>query len=275
MAINFGLHRETLEDDPSLNSTVSLLNETICVDDEEGGGMVGPFPKWVIGVVFGLLGSILINTGNNIQSLGLMQLEAEAKKARTARKDAGEVEEAEVDVSPHESRTWMIGTFVFVSGSLMNFASYPFAPQSMLASLESVQFVSNLLFGKIMHGAVVTKKMWFGTMTTLIGTITAVSFSSKVALSLRIPDLIVMWYEPMWIMYLICMGGGLVSLSTTYKVYEVKKNAGHPLPATHILMPVMYAVWSALFGTLSVCQAKVLGELLASNGPGPCQVSIQ
>ena len=68
---------------------------------------------------------------------------------------------------------WVFGTFVFVTGSLLNFASYPFAPQSMLASLESVQFVSNLLFGKVMHGATITYSMWFGTFITLTGTLLA------------------------------------------------------------------------------------------------------
>ena len=46
----------------------------------------------------------------------------------------------------------MFGTSVFLSGSLLNFWSYGFAPQSVLAALESVQFVTNILFGKFMLG---------------------------------------------------------------------------------------------------------------------------
>jgi hypothetical protein len=267
--------------------------------EEEGGGEFLGIEKWIIGVIFGLLGSIAINTGNNIQSLGLMRLEKKTREAKKANEkkdvavkesgnrvaasdgndagngadhgDDGEDEDSIEQISPGHSRVWILGTCVFVSGSLMNFASYPFAPQSMLASLESVQFVSNLLFGKIMHGAEVTGKMWAGTVITLVGTITAVSFSSKVPLDVRIDDLILMWLEPLWLAYLIVMGGSLIALSTTYKIYEVRKKKGDPLPGTHIIMPIMYAVWSALFGTLSVCQAKVLGELLASNGQGPCK----
>ena len=58
---------------------------------------------------------------------------------------------------------------MFVSGSLLNFASYAFAPQSMLASLESVQFVTNILFGKFMLKAKVTSKMYIGTGVTVLG----------------------------------------------------------------------------------------------------------
>jgi hypothetical protein len=43
---------------------------------------------------------------------------------------------------------------------------------------------------------------------------------------------------------------------------------GNPLPNSNVIMPIVYSVWSALFGTLSVSQAKVLGELLAINGDG-------
>jgi hypothetical protein len=46
----------------------------------------------------------------------------------------------------------VFGTSVFLSGSLLNFWSYGFAPQSVLAALESIQFVTNILFGKFMLG---------------------------------------------------------------------------------------------------------------------------
>ncbi|GMH51000.1 hypothetical protein TL16_g10034 [Triparma laevis f. inornata] len=277
------------------------LNVTDCsAFEEEGGGMLLGVPKWIIGVVFGLLGSIAINTGNNIQSLGLMRLEEEAQMLKKEREkemargfggggakkghisgspsdhlDDSECSSEEFEpISAGQSKTWVIGTCVFVSGSLLNFASYPFAPQSMLASLESVQFVSNLIFGKVMHGAIITNSMWFGTLITLAGTILAVSFSSKVALQLTMEDLQGLWLEPAWIMYLVAMGGAIVGLHLLYKVYEKKQDEGSPLPNSNIIMPVVYSVWSALFGTLSVSQAKVLGELLAINGDGECKSQV-
>lgn len=44
---------------------------------------------------------------------------------------------------------WYLGAFLLVAGSLVNFASFGFAPQSLLASLGSVQFISNVIFGKV------------------------------------------------------------------------------------------------------------------------------
>lgn len=69
----------------SFNAT---LNVTDCsAFEEEGGGMLLGVSKWIIGVVFGLLGSIAINTGNNIQSLGLMRLEEEAQRLKKEREE--------------------------------------------------------------------------------------------------------------------------------------------------------------------------------------------
>jgi len=76
-----------------------------------------------------------------------------------------------ISSSPHTSTTWLISTCIFVSGSLLNFTSYAFAAQSMLASLESMQFVTNLMFGKFMLGANVTRTMLIGTCLTVIGTL--------------------------------------------------------------------------------------------------------
>ena len=165
--------------------------------------------NWVLGITLGLLGSILINTGNNVQSLGLKQNQDKigtetdtvvvkkrttslpslpkwqnspprpsnkeppkrqslpwlspvpASKTAPSNHDSNDIEEESEFVvvkvarktSPIQSITWVIGTIIFVSGSLLNFASYAFAAQSMLASLESIQFVTNLIFGKFMLGA--------------------------------------------------------------------------------------------------------------------------
>ena len=41
---------------------------------------------------------------------------------------------------------WRAGAIVFVLGNLINFSSFAFAAQSLLAALGSVQFVSNVVF---------------------------------------------------------------------------------------------------------------------------------
>ena len=47
------------------------------------------------------------------------------------------------------SRLWCSGASSLAFGSVLNFVSMGFAPQSLLASLGSVQFVSNVVFGKL------------------------------------------------------------------------------------------------------------------------------
>lgn len=47
---------------------------------------------------------------------------------------------------------WYCGAVMLILGSLVNFVSFGFAPQSLLACLGSVQFVSNVVFGKVSGG---------------------------------------------------------------------------------------------------------------------------
>eukprot|EP00955_Chlamydomonas_euryale_P039037 351281-Chlamydomonas_euryale.AAC.12 len=46
-------------------------------------------------------------------------------------------------------RAWQIGMAVFIIGNVLNFASFAFAAQSLLAALGSVQFVANVVFASL------------------------------------------------------------------------------------------------------------------------------
>lgn len=254
--------------------------------------------NWVLGVTLGLLGSIAINTGNNIQSLGLKGLEAIRspdsnnpkpkgrklsilwpERCKTAPMECLNLDiiksssvKLKVEVKDHSqpcsSITWVIGTIIFVTGSLLNFASYAFAAQSMLASLESIQFVTNLIFGKFMLKANVTKTMLIGTGLTVTGTILAVQFSSRATLNLRTDDIKKLYKNPAYIAYIILMVGMLFLLNYVYHYYEKRKASENPLVHSDVIIPVSYSIWSALFGTQSVVQAKVLAELLSAHSSG-------
>ena len=257
--------------------------------------------NWVLGITLGLLGSIAINTGNNIQSLGLKRAQSRQDKVSPTKKSnetfVDKVENQPkkqsipwlspkgVKTAPYDnddefsvvtvakqspllSMTWVIGTVIFVTGSLLNFASYAFAAQSMLASLESVQFVTNLLFGKFMLGARVTQTMLAGTLLTVTGTVMAVQFSSRVTIDLDTEDIKKLYKNPAYLIYLVLMAFMLVVLHFVYKKLDELKQKGKAIKKTDIIMPCVYSVWSALFGTQSVVQAKVLAELLAVHSSG-------
>ncbi|GMH74401.1 hypothetical protein TrST_g2248 [Triparma strigata] len=253
---------------PSIAPTV---NQTFAPTEEPNVTIVGRAESTVVlGIVFGLLGSICINTGNNIQSLGMHKLAKKEKKRKAAATE--EDPEDYEPPPPSSSWIWVVGTLVFVSGSLLNFASYAFAPQSMLASLESVQFVTNILFGKFLLKAKVTTKMYIGTVITVLGTVVAVLFSSSTVKDLDIEALFECWLAPPYIMYLVIMGGALLVIPTFYKSLEIAEEKETPIPHSHIIKPLMYSTWSALFGTQSVVQAKVLAELLAIQSKGEVSV---
>lgn len=290
--------------------------------------------KWVLGVVLGLIGSVAINTGNNIQSLGLKRLnekkeleesqigvnekknnDGDDKKQKNrdlekARKlslfmsilrrvsqrkvrtipdgsdETGQDESSDGSTGENpkggnsqrekhamlSSPTWVIGTFIFVTGSLLNFASYAYAAQSTLASLESIQFVTNLIFGKFMLGAKVTRNMLIGTCLTVSGTVLAVQFSSKEAIELNTDDIKKLYLNPAYLAYLSLIFILVVILHILYRYCERKVEKSQPVSDSDIIMPITYSVSSALFGTQSVVQAKVLAELLAVHSTGREQI---
>jgi len=202
------------------------------------------------GIFLGLCGSISINTGNNLQSLGMHEI------------DDG----ANMDAKPNlcKNRTWVIGTVVFVTGALLNFASFGFAPQSTLASLESIQFVSNLFFGWWLLDEVITQKMMIGTALTVGGTVLAVVFSSKEAAEVEtVEDLVQLWNNDFWIGYIIILVVLAFILHLCYRNLEKKQSKDF-----ENIMALCYAVFSALFGTLSVVFAKLLAKLVEFQASG-------
>lgn len=285
--------------------------------------------NWTLGITLGLLGSIAINTGNNLQSLGLKTLQ-QHQSASSKRKthplssstpvtenkqpkqpgrkhsipwlsptpiktapfdpdnnddDSNSLQSdfifVKVRRNPIESPIWVVGTLIFVTGSLLNFASYAFAAQSMLASLESIQFVTNLIFGRFMLGARITETMLAGTLLTVTGTLLTVNFASKETLELSINEIKDLYRSTAYVVYLVLMIITLVVLHVFYiRLATMQKNA----PVKHsgwkgrlevwlagsrdTTMPIIYSVWSAIFGAQSVVQAKVLAELLAAHTSG-------
>ena len=141
---------------------------------------------WIgFGIFLGLLGSVLINLGNNLQALAMHRSGTLKAKSRWAA--VQERVNAVIALSPEgqpESRTeavaakaapvysdetlaaltrWtrikIAGTTIFLFGSLINFAAFAFAAASVLAPLEAVQFITNLVFGKCVHGLAISRRM--------------------------------------------------------------------------------------------------------------------
>jgi len=235
--------------------------------------MSGPCCYPWIGVAAGLLGSIAINTGNNLQSLGMQNLELEELEKEGKRVEAeGVLPDAPhepKEINPKESRTWVVGTCVFVSGSLLNFASYSLAPQSLLASLESIQFVTNVIFGKFILGKEVTQSMVLGTFLTVAGTTLAIVFSAPHGAEITsVQDMKDLWKNPAWIAYVCFIVALGAALQSTYARYQKAHLAGVPFKNSDNVMAILYSTYSALFGSSSVVFAKLMAEFLILLGQG-------
>jgi len=255
----------TLSLAPSLAPT---LVPTIYISAEARDTVELPLWSIVLGLVLGLLGSIAINTGNNIQSLGLKELQEKEKLDELDH--GGSDEQEKPERAPSESKTWVVGTCIFVSGALLNFASYAFAPSVMLAPLESIQFVTNIVFGRLLLKKQITRRMVLGTLLIVGGTLMSVltaGLSQPTSLSGR-PHSLKRQYmgeTDNSIAYLVQLAlsiSGVFVLYFVHRRYERAFSKGTPLKGHKYVAPATYACFSAIFGAQSVVQAKCLAILI-------------
>ena len=111
--------------------------------DEEGGGAA----LILVGVLMCAVGSICQNFGNNVMSLGHRKKAEHEVRTASARQllaqpssDADEPA-AELDVGDGKKENFilLVGRAIFVTGALLIFGSFAFAPLAMLAPMEAIQ----------------------------------------------------------------------------------------------------------------------------------------
>ena len=158
-----------------------------------------------LGILLGLCGSIMINVGNNVQALG-MGLDA-------AQQD--------LDVKERSKRPkvlWITGTVTFIVGSVINFVAFVFAAASVLAPLEAIQFVSNLVFARFVTKVPVSRRMVAGSALIVAGTVGAVAGGPMTVTSFTIPQLRGFWESPAWIAYVAFAWITSLSMQTFWEV---------------------------------------------------------
>lgn len=202
-----------------------------------------------LGILLGLLGSVMINVGNNVQALG-MGMEA-------AQKDLDEKEQ-----SKRPKVLWTTGTVAFIVGSVINFVAFVFAAASVLAPLEAIQFVSNLVFARFVTKVPVSKRMTAGSALIIAGTIGAVAGGPLTVTSFTIADLRGFWRSPAWIAYVAFAWIASLSMQAFWEVQTRRTKANGQPCGPPALLPIVYSVSSALIGTQSVVQAKAFSELM-------------
>lgn len=200
-----------------------------------------------LGVGMGVFGSIGINIGQNLQAAGLKKLPLEQR------------------AKPCGSRQWIIGMIVFVSFSMLNFAALAFAPASILTPLESIQFVTNVVYNRLVNRAVVSVRMLLGVGLALVGTVLSVVFGASGSGCHTSAQLEAFWMHWSWWVYL----AGSLSLGLAawivHRVYAARlaANPEKPPPYYRLVMPICFTLSSALFGGAQmIVHSKVFSELL-------------
>jgi hypothetical protein len=82
--------------------------------------------SWAVGALVNATGAVATNLGTVVMKCGAMK---------------------QLDSGGGRTKAHTLGFLLFVAGTLTTFASFAFAPQSLLAGVSAVQFVSNLVFG--------------------------------------------------------------------------------------------------------------------------------
>ncbi len=232
---------------------------------------------WFVGAILVLFGTVGQNLGNNIVSVAHQAGHREEDALESNLKSIVESEETEKDENnAGEEKTWVerhlwaIGTFIFVSGSLCNFVSFGYAAQSLLASLQSVQFLSNMLFAKVVHKETLTWTMIGATFVIICGNVLVVLFSEHTAVKYTGAEIFNLYAtNTAFHAYLGIMGSIAIGCEYTYRKYNHSRTVKAVLLPYHsFLEPACYCLASSFVGTLAIMNAKCLSMYLTGGDAG-------
>lgn len=219
--------------------------------------------EWVIGAFINLFGSIAINFGTNLLKLGHNQRE------RYSTLDGGG---GKIPLKPIiYFQTWRVGILFFILGNCLNFISFGYAAQSLLAALGSIQFVSNIAFAYFVLNKMVTVKVLVATAFIVLGNTFLVAFGNHQS-PVYTPDQLAEKYSNItFLVYCLIL---VLVVALHHSIYRrgelVVADSGQDLrPYWHMLLPFSYAIVSGAVGSCSVLFAKSLSNLLRlamSNG---------
>lgn len=159
---------------------------------------------------------------------------------------------------------WRLGLIMFIIGSVINFCSFAFAAQSLLACLGSVQFISNVFFARIILKEKPSIYTYISTGVIVIGIIITVIFSNHKSETYTSKELISL-YDDTYLAFLFCIGAILTIAELSYCYYTSRQEKAQSLPFTNIIRPCSYSLVSATIGTQSILQSKCLAELIKNN----------
>ncbi|PHT57125.1 putative magnesium transporter NIPA8 [Capsicum baccatum] len=201
--------------------------------------------EWVVGAVINLFGSIAINFGTNLLKLG----HDEREKHSVLGNEGTNVKSTMKPIIYFQK--WRVGILFFAIGNCLNFISFGYAAQSLLAALGSIQFVSNIAFAYFVLNKTVTINVLVATAFIVLGNIFLVAFGNHQS-PVYTPEQLAEKYSNMTFL-LYCLTLVLV-VALHHSIYNK--------PYWHMLLPFSYAVVSGAVGSCSVLFAKSLSNML-------------
>ncbi|KAL8139981.1 hypothetical protein V2J09_006002 [Rumex salicifolius] len=212
--------------------------------------------EWVIGAFINLFGSIAINFGTNLLKLG----HTEREKSLLDNSGNGGKFAAKPII---QFQTWRVGVLFFAFGNCLNFLSFGYAAQSLLAALGSVQFVSNIAFAYFVLGKRVTVKVLVATTFIVLGNVFLVAFGNHQSPVFTQEQLADKFSNITFLLYCFILVLVVIVNHSIYRRGELLAVSGHEHDRCwRMLLPFSYAVVSGAVGSCSVLFAKSLSNLL-------------
>jgi magnesium transporter len=198
---------------------------------------------WLFGMSLNIFGSVMVNFGTNLmKSAHNLFDETEANEIEDSEDD-------EVKKKPsvfNSKNIWTLGLTIFSVGCLVNFASFAFAAQSLLAALGTVQFVSNVFFAKFVLGEVLTVRIVVATAIIVSGLLLAIMFSNHASETYTSQDLLDL-YTPGYFLFLLLLVAVLVIVHSIYVLYTHNEDIGTPLQGTVWTDHAPFSLFSVLY----------------------------
>ncbi|KAK4346144.1 hypothetical protein RND71_032483 [Anisodus tanguticus] len=214
--------------------------------------------EWVIGAVINLFGSIAINFGTNLLKLG----HDEREKHSVLGNEGTNVKATTKPIIYFP--TWRVGFLFFAIGNCLNFISFGYAAQSLLAALGSIQFVSNIAFAYFVLNKTVTVNVLVATAFIVLGNIFLVAFGNHQSPVYTPEQLAEKYSNITFLLYCLTLVLVVALHHSIYKrgelMFAVPMNESKPY--WHMLLPFSYAVVSGAVGSCSVLFAKSLSNML-------------
>ncbi|KVI09273.1 Magnesium transporter NIPA [Cynara cardunculus var. scolymus] len=213
---------------------------------------------WVIGAFINLFGSIAINFGTNLLKLGHDEREKHAVLGN------GGINGKTLLKPIISFQSWRIGILFFAFGNALNFISFGYAAQSLLAALGSVQFVSNIAFAYFVLQKTVTVKVLVATTFIVLGNTFLVAFGNHQSPVYTQEQLAEKYSNTTFLLYCVLLILVVVMHHYVYRRGELLLAIpGKDLmPYWKLLLPFSFAVVSGAIGSCSVLFAKSLSNLL-------------